>query len=132
MQLSFEEAGLTAEDVDYINAHGTSTHLNELYETIAIKKALGEDKAHRVAVSSTKSMTGHMLGAAGATEALVCALALENGVIPPTIGYQNADPECDLDCVPNAARKADIRVALSNSLGFGGHNATLCLKKYEG
>ena len=132
MQLSFEEAGLTAEDVDYINAHGTSTPLNERYETIAIKKALGEDKAARTPVSSTKSVTGHLLGAAGATEALVCALALENGIIPPTAGYKNADPECDLDCVPNEARKCDIHVALSNSLGFGGHNATLCLKKYEG
>lgn len=132
MQLSYEEAGLTAEDIDYVNAHGTSTPLNERYETIAVKKALGEDKARRTAVSSTKSMTGHMLGAAGATEALVCALALENGIIPPTVGYRNPDPECDLDCVPNTARKADIRVAISNSLGFGGHNATLCLKKYEG
>lgn len=132
MQLSFEEAGLTAEDVDYINAHGTSTPLNERYETIAIKKALGEDKAARTPVSSTKSVTGHLLGAAGATEALVCALALENGIIPPTAGYKVADPECDLDCVPNEARKCDIHVALSNSLGFGGHNATLCLKKYEG
>ncbi len=132
MQLSFEEAGLTAEDVDYVNAHGTSTPLNERYETIAVKKALGEEKAYRTPVSSTKGVTGHMLGAAGATEALVCALALEKGIIPPTAGYKVPDPECDLDCVPNTAREADIRVALSNSLGFGGHNATLCLKKYEG
>ena len=131
MQLSFEEAGLTAEDVDYINVHGTSTPLNERYETIAVKKALGEDKAYRTPVSSTKGVTGHMLGAAGATEALVCALALEKGIIPPTAGYKVPDPECDLDCVPNTARETDIRVALSNSLGFGGQNATLCLKKYE-
>ena len=131
MQLSFEEAGLTAEDVDYINVHGTSTPLNERYETIAVKKALGEDKAYRTPVSSTKGVTGHMLGAAGATEALVCSLALEKGIIPPTAGYKVPDPECDLDCVPNIAREADIRVVLSNSLGFGGQNATLCLKKYE-
>ena len=96
-----------------------------------MKKALGEDKAYRTPVSSTKGVTGHMLGAAGATEALVCALALEKGIIPPTAGYKVPDPECDLDCVPNIAREADIRVVLSNSLGFGGQNATLCLKKYE-
>ena len=118
--------------MDYINAHGTSTPINERYETIAVKKALGEEKARRTAVSSTKSMTGHMLGAAGAVEAIATALALRDGVIPPTIGYRVPDEECDLDCVPNEARKADIRVALSNSLGFGGHNATICLKKYQG
>lgn len=128
---AFQQAGVDTDKI-YINAHGTSTPINERYETIAIKKALGEEQAKKVAVSSTKSMTGHMLGAAGATEALVCALALEKGIIPPTVGYQNPDPECDLDCVPNTARKADIRVAVSNSLGFGGHNATVCLKKYEG
>lgn len=132
MELAFTEGGLTAEDVDYINAHGTSTPINERYETIAVKKALGEEKARRTAVSSTKSMTGHMLGAAGAVEAIATALALRDGVIPSTIGYRVPDEECDLDCVPNEARKADIRVALSNSLGFGGHNATICLKKYEG
>ena len=131
MELAFTEAGLTAADVDYINAHGTSTPINERYETIAIKKALGEHAAS-VAVSSTKSMTGHMLGAAGAVEAIVSALALRDGIIPPTVGYKVPDEDCDLDCVPNEARKAPIKVALSNSLGFGGHNATLCLKKYEG
>ena len=131
MQLAFEEAGLTAADIDYINAHGTSTPVNERYETIAIKKALG-DSAKTVAVSSTKSMTGHMLGAAGAIEAIITALSLRDGIIPPTVGYRVPDEECDLDVVPNTARKQDIKAALSNSLGFGGHNATLCLKKYQG
>ena len=130
MQLAFEEGGFTAADVDYINAHGTSTPINERYETIAVKKALG-DHAAKTPVSSTKSMTGHMLGAAGAVEAIITALALENGVIPQTLGYKVPDEDCDLDCVPEGPRKADIKVALSNSLGFGGHNATLCLKKYE-
>ena len=129
MQLAFEEAGLKAEDIDYVNAHGTSTPINERYETIAVKKALGEH-AKDTPVSSTKSMTGHMLGAAGAVEAIITALALENGVIPQTLGYKVPDEECDLDCVPEGPRKADLRAALSNSLGFGGHNATLCLKKY--
>ncbi len=131
MQLAFEEAGLTAADIDYINAHGTSTPVNERYETIAIKKALG-DAAKTVAVSSTKSMTGHMLGAAGAIEAIITALSLRDGIIPPTVGYRVPDEECDLDVVPNTARKQNIKAALSNSLGFGGHNATLCLKKYQG
>ena len=131
MQLAFEEAGLTAADIDYINAHGTSTPVNERYETTAIKKALG-DAAKTVAVSSTKSMTGHMLGAAGAVEAIITALSLRDGIIPPTVGYRVPDEECDLDVVPNTARKQDIKAALSNSLGFGGHNATLCLKKYQG
>ncbi len=130
MQLAFEEGGFTAADVDYINAHGTSTPINERYETNAVKKALG-DHAAKTPVSSTKSMTGHMLGAAGAVEAIITALALENGVIPQTLGYKVPDEDCDLDCVPEGPRKADIKVALSNSLGFGGHNATLCLKKYE-
>ena len=131
MQLAFEEAGLKASDVDYINAHGTSTPLNERYETIAIKKALG-DAAKDVLVSSTKSMTGHLLGAAGAVEAIVCAKALQEGIIPATVGYRVPDEECDLNLVVNEAVHKDIRVALSNSLGFGGHNATLCLQKYEG
>lgn len=131
MQLAFEEAGLTAADIDYLNAHGTSTPVNERYETIAIKKALG-DAAKTVAVSSTKSMTGHMLGAAGAIEAIITALSLRDGLIPPTVGYRVPDEECDLDVVPNTARKQNIKAALSNSLGFGGHNATLCLKKYQG
>lgn len=129
MELAYTEAGLTPADIDYINAHGTSTPVNERYETIAIKKALG-DAAKTVAVSSTKSMTGHMLGAAGAVEAMLTALALRDGILPPTVGYKVPDEECDLDVVPNTARKQDIRAALSNSLGFGGHNAALCLKKY--
>ena len=131
MSLAIEEAGLKPDEIDYVNAHGTSTSLNDKYETGAIKIALGE-AAEKVAVSSTKSMTGHLLGAAGAVESIACALALKEGIIPPTIGYQNADPECDLDYVTEGARKADIKAAISNSLGFGGHNATLCFKKYEG
>lgn len=129
IRLAFEDAGLTAEDVDYINAHGTSTPLNDSGETLAIKKALGEERAYKVPVSSTKSMTGHMLGAAGGVEAAICALALRDGIIPPTTNLTTPDPECDLDYVPNVARKADLKVVLSNSLGFGGHNATLCFKK---
>ncbi|MFA6174595.1 MAG: beta-ketoacyl-ACP synthase II [Kiritimatiellales bacterium] len=128
MRLAFEDAGLKAEDIDYINAHGTSTSLNDKGETLAIKKALG-DHAYKVAVSSTKGMTGHMLGAAGGVEAIVCAMAIKEGLIPPTINYETPDPDCDLDYVPNVARKTEVRAALSNSLGFGGHNATLCFKK---
>ncbi|QHI68125.1 beta-ketoacyl-ACP synthase II [Tichowtungia aerotolerans] len=129
MRLAYEDAGLTAADIDYINAHGTSTPLNDKGETLAIKKALGEELAYKVAVSSTKGMTGHMLGAAGGVETAICALAIRDGIIPPTINYTTPDPDCDLDYVPNEARKVDINVALSNSLGFGGHNATLCFKK---
>jgi 3-oxoacyl-[acyl-carrier-protein] synthase II len=128
MKLAFEDAGLKAEDIDYINAHGTSTALNDKGETLAIKKALG-DHAYKVAVSSTKSMTGHLLGAAGGVEAIVCAMAIQEGIVPPTINYETPDPDCDLDYVPNVARKMEVRAALSNSLGFGGHNATLCFKK---
>lgn len=129
MELAYTEAGLSPKNIDYINAHGTSTPVNERYETIAIKKALG-DAAKTVAVSSTKSMTGHMLGAAGAVEAILTALALRDGIIPPTVGYKVPDEECDLDVVPNVARKQDLHAAISNSLGFGGHNAALCLKKF--
>jgi len=129
IKLAIADAGLTAEDVDYINAHGTSTSLNDSCETLAIKKALGEEKAYKTAVSSTKGMTGHMLGAAGGVEAAICALAIRDSIAPPTINYTTPDPECDLDYVPNVARKMNIDVALSNSLGFGGHNATLCFKK---
>ena len=128
MKLAFEDAGLKAEDIDYINAHGTSTSLNDKGETLAIKKALG-DHAYKVAISSTKSMTGHLLGAAGGVEAIVCAMAIKEGLVPPTINYETPDPDCDLDYVPNVARKMEVRAALSNSLGFGGHNATLCFKK---
>lgn len=130
MKLAVKEAGVSAGEVDYINAHGTSTPYNDKFETLAIKDVFG-DHAYRLKVSSTKSMTGHMLGAAGGVEAIITALALRDGFVPPTIGYEIPDPELDLDYVPNKGVAADIRVALSNSLGFGGHNATICLKKYE-
>ena len=128
MMLAMQDAGLNPADIDYINAHGTSTSLNDAGETKAIKLALGETEARRVAISSTKSMTGHLLGAAGGVESVVCALAIRDGVLPPTINYTTPDPACDLDYVPNVARKAKIRACLNNSLGFGGHNATLCFK----
>ncbi len=126
MRLAIADAGLTPADIDYINAHGTSTELNDKCETRAIKAALGESDARRAWISSTKSMTGHLLGAAGGFESVVCALALHRGVVPPTINYETPDPECDLDYVPNTAREKRIRACLNNSLGFGGHNATLC------
>jgi 3-oxoacyl-[acyl-carrier-protein] synthase II len=130
MVKALKDANLKPEDVDYINAHGTSTPIGDTGETQAVKTAFG-DHAYKVAVSSTKSMTGHLLGAAGAVEAVICALALNHGMIPPTINIDNPDPSCDLDYVPNVPRKADINVAVSNSFGFGGHNATIILKKYE-
>ncbi len=123
------EAGYSENDRVYINAHGTGTPMNDVLETIAIKKAMGEEAARRAYVSSTKSMTGHMLGAAGAIEALVCLYVLNEGVIPPTINLKEQDEECDLNCVPNTAVEADIDLALSNSLGFGGHNACLAFRK---
>jgi 3-oxoacyl-[acyl-carrier-protein] synthase II len=129
MKNAIEEAGLNPCDVDYINAHGTGTPLNDKYETLAIKAVFGEC-AKTVAVSSTKSMTGHLLGAAGAVEALACIMAVREDIIPPTINLVEQDPECDLDCVPNVARKKTVNVAISNSLGFGGHNATILIKKY--
>ena len=125
---AIEDAGLAPADVDYINAHGTSTPLNEKYETIAIKKAFG-DAAYKVKVSSTKSMTGHLLGGAAAVEAIACIMAIREGVIPPTIGYKEPDPECDLDITPNTAVETPVNVAISNSLGFGGHNACILFKK---
>ncbi len=128
MQLAMEDAGLNPSDIDYINAHGTSTELNDAGETKAIKIALGEERARQIAVSSTKSMTGHLLGAAGGVESVVCALAMRDSVLPPTINYTTPDPACDLDYVPNVARPGKIRACLNNSLGFGGHNATLCFK----
>ncbi len=128
MKLAMQDAGLTSSDVDYINAHGTSTPLNDKIETLAIKKALGESDARRVMISSSKSMTGHLLGAAGAIESAVCALAIRNGVVPPTINYTTPDPECDLDYVPNTARTASVRACLNNSLGFGGHNACVAFR----
>jgi 3-oxoacyl-[acyl-carrier-protein] synthase II len=131
MKAALDDAGLNPEDVDYINAHGTSTLLNDKMETLAIKTVFG-DYAKKLAVSSTKGVTGHMLGAAGAAELIACAKAIGNKVLPPTINYEYPDPECDLDYVPNEARKKDINVAVSNSLGFGGHNATLAIKKFTG
>ena len=130
MAAAMADGGLTPEDVDYINAHGTSTPLNDAGETAAVKTVFG-DHAYQLAISSTKSMTGHMLGAAGAVEALFCALALQEGFLPATIHYQVPDPACDLDVVPNQGRSADLRYALSNSLGFGGHNGSLLFKKWE-
>ena len=131
MELAIEDAKIPPGGVDYINAHGTSTYYNDLYETKAIKKVFGEH-AKKLAVSSTKSMTGHLLGAAGGVEAVFTALAIKTGIIPPTVNYENPDPECDLDYVPNTAREAGIRAALSNSFGFGGTNAVLAFKRFEG
>ena len=129
---SLDEAGFDAEkDLLYINAHGTSTPLNDKSETNAIKLALGEEAARKAMISSSKSMTGHMLGATGAVELIVAALTLKNGVVTPTIGLNEPDPECDLDYVPNVARKADVTVAISNSLGFGGHNGCVALRKWS-
>ena len=129
MMDAMKEADYTGGDTVYINAHGTGTPMNDVVETAAIKKALGEDHAKRAYVSSTKSMTGHMLGAAGAIEALACLFVLNEGVIPPTINLNEQDENCDLNCVPNTAVEADITLALSNSLGFGGHNACLAFRK---
>ncbi|MCD6188311.1 MAG: beta-ketoacyl-ACP synthase II [Desulfuromusa sp.] len=128
MKMALNNAGLNPEQVDYINAHGTSTHFNDLYETMAIKTVFG-DHAQKLMVSSTKSMTGHGLGAAGGLEAAYSALALKHGIVPPTINYQEPDPDCDLDYVPNEARQVDCQIAISNSFGFGGTNATLVFRK---
>jgi 3-oxoacyl-[acyl-carrier-protein] synthase II len=129
MTWALRDAGEPPEAVSYVNAHGTSTPLNDAAETAAIKAALGEEAAHRVPVSSTKSMTGHMLGAAGAVEGAACALAIATGVVPPTIHHKRPSPDCDLDYVPNEARSVDVRLALSNSFGFGGHNAVLAFRR---
>ncbi|MEW6534025.1 MAG: beta-ketoacyl-ACP synthase II [Candidatus Auribacterota bacterium] len=128
IQMALLNSSLNPEQIDYINAHGTSTPLNDKFETQSIKSAFG-DHAYKLAVSSTKSMTGHLLGAAGGIELVACAKVIETGVIPPTINYENPDPECDLDYVPNTAREADVKYVISNSLGFGGHNATLVVGK---
>lgn len=130
MKMAIRDAGISVEEIDYINAHGTSTPVGDRSETLAIKKALG-DHAYKVAVSSTKSMTGHLLGAAGGVEAIICGLSLNKGMIAPTINLDNQDPECDLDYVPNVPRQADLNVVMSNSFGFGGHNATVILKKFN-
>lgn len=130
MRMAYEEAGLKAEDIDYINAHGTSTGLNDKYETTAIKLALGEEAARKTVISSTKSMTGHLLGAAGSVEAIVSALSCRDDFVHATVGYKVPDPECDLDYCTEGNRNMTVNAALSNSLGFGGHNATLCFKKY--
>ncbi|MBR7797641.1 beta-ketoacyl-ACP synthase II [Agaribacter marinus] len=130
MQHALDDASISAQEVDYINAHGTGTDLNDKYETAAIKAVLKEH-ADKVAISSTKSMTGHLLGAAGGIESVIAVKSIVDGIIPPTINYETPDPECDLDYVPNEARKQDVNVVLSNSLGFGGHNVALVFKKYE-
>ncbi|MDF2065753.1 beta-ketoacyl-ACP synthase II [Bacillus sp. Cr_A10] len=128
MQQALEDAGVTPEQVDYINAHGTSTPYNDQFETMAVKSVFGEH-AYKLAMSSTKSMTGHLLGAAGGVEAIFTVLALKEGILPPTMNLETPDPECDLDYVPNEAREANIQYAMSNSLGFGGHNASILFKK---
>lgn len=130
MKIAVEDGGLKPEDIDYINAHGTSTPYNDKYETLAIKEVFG-DHAYNLAVSSTKSMTGHLLGAAGGVEAIFTVLAIKESILPPTINIETPDPECDLDYVSTGARAKEIRAAISNSLGFGGHNATLAFKKFE-
>ncbi|MDO4545575.1 MAG: beta-ketoacyl-ACP synthase II [Bacillota bacterium] len=130
IKMAIDDAGITADDIDYINAHGTGTPYNDAFETIAVKKVFGENT--KVPISSTKSMTGHLLGAAGGLEAVICTKAITEGFIPPTIGLQKPDPELDLDYVPNVGREANVEYVLSNSLGFGGHNGTLIVKKYQG
>ena len=130
MELALKDAGMTPKDISYINAHGTSTYLNDKVETLAVKTVFGE-YAKKVPISSTKSMTGHLLGAAGGVEFAACVMALQDNIIPPTINYETPDPECDLDYVPNEARQHKVTAALSNSLGFGGHNATVIVKKFQ-
>jgi 3-oxoacyl-[acyl-carrier-protein] synthase II len=131
MRHALDDAGLQLTDIGYINAHGTSTPLNDKSETAAIKAVFGE-LAYKIPVSSTKSMTGHLLGASGAVEAVFCILAIREGILPATINYQTQDPNCDLDYVPNQPRKAVVNHIMSNSFGFGGHNATLVFSKFEG
>ena len=130
MRLAMEDAKMTPDDIDYVNAHGTSTKLNDKFETIAIKRALGE-RAYKIPVNSTKSMTGHMLGATGAAEFIILTLSVKNNVVHPTRNYEYKDPDCDLDYVPEGAREVKIRAGISNSFGFGGHNASIIVKKFE-
>jgi 3-oxoacyl-[acyl-carrier-protein] synthase II len=131
MQMALRDAGLSPDDVDYVNAHGTSTQVNDKVESLACKRVFG-DRATRVPISSTKSMMGHLIAAAGATELIVCLLAIRDNVLPPTINYENPDPECDLDYVPNVARRAKCDIALNNSFGFGGQNITLAIGRFKG
>ncbi len=131
MRRALADAGISPDQVDYINVHGTSTPLGDISETRAIKTTFG-DHARKFSISSTKSMTGHLLGAAGAVEAIVAILSIVNGIIPPTINYETPDPECDLDCTPNTAVKRPVQYAMSNTFGFGGHNATLLMRKFTG
>ncbi|MBU1742946.1 MAG: beta-ketoacyl-ACP synthase II [Proteobacteria bacterium] len=131
MRMAVDDAGLNPEDVDYINAHGTSTGLNDKVETLAVRRVFG-DHAYQLAISSTKSMTGHLLGGAGGVEAVFTVMTLHSGVMPPTINYETPDPDCDLDYVPNQAREGDVRIALSNTYGFGGTNAVLAFKRFTG
>lgn len=130
MRMAIRDAGIEPKDITYINAHGTSTPVGDPGEIAAIKTVFGED-AGNVMVNSTKSMTGHLLGAAGGLEAIVSTLVINHGIVPPTINVDNQDPECDLDVVPNESRKAKVDVAMSNSFGFGGHNATIIIRRYE-
>jgi 3-oxoacyl-[acyl-carrier-protein] synthase II len=129
--MALADGGIDPSEVDYVNAHGTSTPLGDASETRVIKRALGEENARATPVSSTKGSTGHCLGAAGAVEAIFTTLSISEGMLPPTINYEYPDPECDLDYIPNEARPTDVRVAMSNSFGFGGHNASIVLKRYE-
>jgi 3-oxoacyl-[acyl-carrier-protein] synthase II len=131
MRMAMEDAGISADDVDYINAHGTSTPVNDEHESIAIKKVLGE-RAYEIVVGSTKSMTGHVLGAAGAIEAVVCAQVMRTGKIPPTINFETPDPACDLNYAHEGMVEREVRVTLSNSFGFGGHNVCLAMRRWDG
>jgi len=130
MQMALDHSGISRQEIGYINAHGTSTALNDKSETAAIKTVFNDD-AYNIPISSTKSMTGHLLGAAGALEAIICVKALSDGVLPPTINYKTPDPECDLDYIPNKARHVLVDHAMSNSFGFGGHNATIIISRYQ-
>jgi 3-oxoacyl-[acyl-carrier-protein] synthase II len=131
MRMAIKDAGLQAGEVDYVNAHGTSTPLNDKTETIAIKTVFGDD-AKKIPISATKSMTGHLLGAAGSTAAILTVLTIYEGILPPTINYEEPDPECDLDYVPNVARRQSVRIGMSNAFGFGGTNATLIIRNFSG
>jgi len=130
MELAIEDAGLKPENISYINAHGTSTKLNDKVETLAVKRVF-TDKAKSIPMSSIKSMTGHLLGAAGGVEFIACVYAIRDDIVPPTINYETPDPDCDLDYVPNTSRKLTVETAMSNSLGFGGHNATVVVRKFK-